>query len=448
MLSLDRLYWTAFLAANMPGQSRYPFRSLTRIRRDRDKAVRRMISHAFQHVPHYHQKLSQQGLLPEDVRGFDDLSGLPVVDAASVLKNPNQFLATNVKPDQCLFLKTSGSSGMPRVIHLDRAAIFRNAAQGERERCMIAKVIGKRHGYREAVIVLDPEMTESSTPRVQRFMRKHALFPRAVEVDRLYINAAESPSRYLQRLNQFAPDLIQGYGSSIDALMDHVTAMQVEFHRPSAVCFHSDALAARTRASLNSLDVPVFSTYEACEALKIGFECEAHHGYHVNIDTYPIRIVGADGRSLPMGEEGKVVVSNLSNQAMVLLNYDLGDRARWLLEPCPCGRTLPRLALVEGSPIPTIQLPSGKTVAPTEIYQLFLGEPALREHQMVHINPRHFRLVLVTADEAERDACGARIARAFRELFGDEATAEVVFAERIPLTQGGKKCSFIPLKPS
>jgi phenylacetate-CoA ligase len=447
MLSLDRLYWTAFLAANMAGQSRYPFLPLAKIIQDRDKAARRMISHAFNHVPHYHQVLSHQGLAPKDFCGIEDLCRLPVIDAQTVLRNPGYFRATNIKQQDCLSLKTSGSSGLRRAIYLDRASIFRNAAQGERERSMITKVIGKKHRYREAVIVLDPEMAESSTPRVQRFMRQHAFFPRAVEVQRIYIDAAESPSSYLLRLNQFAPDLIHGYGSSIDALMDHVTTKQEEFHRPSAVYFHSDALASRTRASLNSLDVPVFSTYEACEALKIGFECEAHHGYHVNIDTYPICIVDTDGNTVPMGQQGRVVVFNLSNQAMVLLNYDLGDRARWLVEPCPCGRTLPRLELLEGSPIATIQLPCGKTVSPTEIYQLFLGEPALREHQVVHINPRHFRLVLVLDDSAERDACGARIEREFRELFGDDVTAELVFQEQIPLSQGGKKCSFIPLKP-
>lgn len=441
----SRLYWTAFLAANMWGQSRYPFLPLARIGEDRDRAARRAICHAFRHVPYYRRTLVRSGLTPEDFRTANDLTKLPVIDAGTILEAPDQFLAATVNPRDCVVLKTSGSSGVSRTIYVDRAAVFRNAAQGERERSMITKAVGKRHGYREAVIVLNPQLAESSTPRVQRFMRQHAYFPSAVEVDRLYLDATEAPETYLPRLNQFAPDIIQGYGSSIDALVDHVTTTGVEFRRPRVAYFHSDAVAARTRAALQALGIPVFSTYEACEALKIGFECDAHHGYHVNVDTYPVRIVDRDGRDAAPGETGAVVVSNLSNRAMVLLNYDLGDRAKWLPEPCRCGRTLPRLELVEHSPIEFIELASGRTVNPSEIYGLFLGEAALRDHQFVHVSPNRFRLVLVVPDVAEREACGARIAQAFHKLFADEASAEVVFAERIPLSKGGKKRKFVPL---
>lgn len=387
----------------------------------------------------------QLKLSPKDFHTVDDLSKLPMIHAGTLLESPGDFLAANFNPRRGLVLKTSGSSGVSRTVHVDSAAVFRNAAQGERERSMITRAIGKRHGYREAVVVLSPELAESSTPRVQQFMRQHAWFPSAVEVERLYIDATESPENYLPRLNRFAPDIVQGYGSSIDELMDHIGASRVDFHRPRAVYFHSDAISARTRAALQALGIAVFSTYEACEALKIGFECGAHHGYHVNIDTYPVRIVDRHGRDVPAGETGNVVVSNLSNRAMVFLNYDLGDRATWLPERCRCGRTLPRLELADPSPLDFITLASGRTVNPSEIYSLFLGEAALQDHQLVHVSPTTFRLFIVVPPAAERESCRTRIAQAFRRLFGDEATADVVLVERIPLSKGGKKRKFVPL---
>jgi phenylacetate-coenzyme A ligase PaaK-like adenylate-forming protein len=170
MRLLDRLYWTSFLAANVWGQTRYPFRPLPAIARDRDHAVRRMISHAFRCVPYYRRTLLQAGLAPGDSQGFDDLAKLPLIDASTVLAAPTDFLATTADLRRCVSLKTSGSSGMSRTIHVDRAALFRNPAQGERERSMMAAAVGRRSGYREAVIVLNSELAESSTPRVQRFL--------------------------------------------------------------------------------------------------------------------------------------------------------------------------------------------------------------------------------------------------------------------------------------
>jgi phenylacetate-CoA ligase len=442
---VQRVYWTAFLANRVRGQAQYPFTPLAGIMHDRDRAVRRMVSHAFHRVPWYRRALLADGLRPAHIQSADDLARLPLIDADSLRSAPDQFLSTTVNPHTSLTLKTSGSSGTSRAILLDRTSVFLNAAHGERERHMMTEAIGKRYGYREAVIVLSPDREESSTPRVQRFLREHAFFPPGIAIERLYIDATEAPERYLSRLNDFAPDMIQGYGSSIEALCDHVNKAGVEFHHPRAMYFHSDGISERTRTILRARSIPVFSTYESCEALKIGFECQAHWGYHVNIDCYPIRIVDRDGRDVADDTEGEVVVSNLANRALVLLNYRLGDRAVWLQDPCPCGRTLPRLLLKTASPTVSIRLPSGRTVNPSEIYQLFLGDPALQEHQMVQTAAAHFRLNLVVSNDRDRESVARRVAAKFRTVFGDDATAEIVVLDGIPLTTGGKKQKFVSL---
>jgi len=446
--SLRRLYWTIFLAVNMRGQSRYPFRPRASIEADRDRAVRRMAKIAVRQVPFYRRAFAASGLRLEDIRGASDLARLPLIDANTLRDGPADFVADNADLPSCLVLKTSGSSGQSREIPIDAAALFRNAAQGERERTMMTAAIGRRYGYREAVIVLNPSLTESSTPRLQRFLRENAFLPRGAAVERLYIDAAEPPQKYLPRLDEFRPEIIQAYGSSIDELFEYVTSSGALRHTPRAVYFHSDGISPRTRARLGELGIAVCSTYEACEALKIGFECEAHAGYHVNIDTYPVRIVDEHGHDVEPGDAGRVVISKLSNRAMVLLNYDLGDRARWLVGPCACGRTLPRLELLEGSPLKPLMLPSGRVINPSELYLVFLGEPMLREHQIVQLGPQRFRVALVIPEESQRSACRERVGRAFAALFGGEAVVEVVCVDQIPLSPGGKKRSFIPMGES
>jgi hypothetical protein len=53
--------------------------------------------------------------------------------------------------------------------------------------------------------------------------------------------------------------------------------------------------------------------------------------------------------------------------------------------------------------------------------------------------------VLVVPDPAEREACGSRILKAFQGIVAEDATAEAVFVDRIPLSNGGKKRKYIPL---
>ncbi|MGA2261614.1 MAG: hypothetical protein ABSH28_09275 [Acidobacteriota bacterium] len=446
MSLLTRLYWSCYLACHMRGQAQYPFRAPASIAEDRDRSVRRMVAYASRHVPYYRRTLAELGLHPGDFRTVSDLARLRLLGPDWIRSHPEQFVSETMSLQRCLGLETSGSSGLRRTIYADPGSLFRNAAHAERERGMVTAAIGKRHGYREAVIVYSPSIAVSSTPRVQQFLRQHALFPSRMQIQRLYIDSLESPAAYLPRLNEFAPDVIQGYGSGIESLFDHLHATGASFHRPRVVCYHSDGISARMRQLiLTHFKIPVFSAYQACEALKIGFECSEHQGYHINIDLYPVRIIGKDGDTLPEGEVGEVVVSNLVNRAMVLLNYRLGDLAVMLTEPCRCGRTLPRLLLQEGTAHDFIRLPSGRIVDPSHSYIIFTAEPALREYQMVQITPSHFRLNLVVPDPGEREACGRRIAAAFHRHFPGDATAEVVFVDRIELSGGGKKKAVVLL---
>ena len=57
------------------------------------------------------------------------------------------------------------------------------------------------------------------------------------------------------------------------------------------------------------------------------------------------RVADAEGRTVPVGSEGEVIVSNLHNQATVLLNYRLGDRGALAAAPCLCGHAVVAMLL-------------------------------------------------------------------------------------------------------
>jgi phenylacetate-CoA ligase len=79
----------------------------------------------------------------------------------------------------------------------------------------------------------------------------------------------------------------------------------------------------------------------------VAFECGLGAGMHVNADAiWPEVVDPSTGAPLPPGQEGELVLTVPSKQALPLLRYRTGDRSRLLSGPCPCGRTLPRMARV------------------------------------------------------------------------------------------------------
>ncbi len=190
-------------------------------------------------------------------------------------------------------------------------------------------------------------------------------------------------------------------------------------------------------------NIPVFSAYEAIEALKIGFECEEHIGLHTNIDLYSIRVVDEKGRDLAPGQMGEMVVSNLVNRAQVLLNYRLGDLACWKTEPCGCGRSLPLLEHPPGRRDDSVRLPSGRVVHPLVAKAPFLDEPEIWQYQVVQESPARFSARVIAAPGADRTAMTARLTDRFHRDLDGEILLTVRHVDRIDRTRYGKSRDFV-----
>ena len=76
----------------------------------------------------------------------------------------------------------------------------------------------------------------------------------------------------------------------------------------------------------------VFDHYGTTETgLGGGVECEAHDGLHLREADLLFEVVEpATGRSLPDGEEGEIVFTTLTREAMPLIRYRTGDLGRLL----------------------------------------------------------------------------------------------------------------------
>jgi len=106
---------------------------------------------------------------------------------------------------------------------------------------------------------------------------------------------------------------------------------------------------------------PVVNRYGTRETGGIACECRHRRGLHVTVLTHHVEVVRPDGRAAAPGEVGDLVITLLTNYSMPLIRYRIGDRGAFVADgaPCPCGRTMPRLATVAAR---STRL-SGRTVA-------------------------------------------------------------------------------------
>lgn len=434
---LSRLYDTASFAVHLLLDRRYPFRSRERVRRDQARRVKRMVAHAYRFVPYYRETLDRLGLSPEDFISAEDLSRLPLLERRQIQSDPERFLSVEKSVGRTERFHTTGSTGKPLTVTFELSAVLLNAVHGRRyHTCLVAAAEGRRRSGRESWIF---RLKDSSVMEYRRLQMGRLLLAAKLLPPRQYLSMLDPPARNIPLLNAFKPDVIHSYGSYLEMLFARLQATKEPFHRPAAVGFGGDGLSAQARRMIrDEFGIPAFSIYGSVEAPSIAFECEKHSGLHVNEDAYPVRIVDAEGRDLPPGEEGEVVVSNLVNRAMVLLNYRQDDRAALLPGHCPCGRSLPLMSYPSGRANDWLEHPSGELVHSASVLTFFKSEESVLQFQVTQKSPLDFDVLLVTKASCRRPEMEARLRAGFGRVFGNGISLRVQFVTSVPQTRSGK----------
>ena len=159
------------------------------------------------------------------------------------------------------------------------------------------------------------------------------------------------------------------------------------------------------------------------------FRSEEHYGLHVNADSVYTEVIG---------EPGKLIVTDLTNRAMPLIRYQIGDVVVPSERICPCGRGLPMIERVEGREADYVLTPAGRLISGISLTENFaLHIPGAAQVQIVQESLAELRIRIVP-DERFGDESRQKIAHLVEETFGLEVRYEVELVDAIPQEPSGK----------
>jgi phenylacetate-CoA ligase len=153
--------------------------------------------------------------------------------------------------------------------------------------------------------------------------------------------------RQLMVLQDFGVTAICCTPSYFLHLLERAKEMKVDFSRLRAGIFGAEpwSEAMRRRIEQDS-GIKAYDIYGLSEIIGpgVGIECAAQAGLHLFEDHfYPEVIDPASGAVLPDGQEGELVLTTLSKDAMPMIRYRTRDVTALQPEPCACGRTVRRI---------------------------------------------------------------------------------------------------------
>jgi phenylacetate-CoA ligase len=173
----------------------------------------------------------------------------------------------------------------------------------------------------------------------------------------------------------------------------------------------------------------------------VSAECPERDGLHINEDHFMVEVVDPEtGARCAPGEDGELVFTTLTKEALPLVRYRTADVAALTFEPCPCGRTLARMSPVRGRSDDMLII-RGVNLYPSEVehallrvdgvaphYQLIVERPGELDELTINCEPRE--------DGIDRDALRARIGHALREGTGITIAVELLAPGAVPRSEG------------
>lgn len=138
----------------------------------------------------------------------------------------------------------------------------------------------------------------------------------------------------------------------------------------------------------DSLGILAFNNYGLSEIIGPGVsgECTARRGMHFQEDHFLIECVNPDTlEPVAEGEQGELVITTLTKQAMPLLRYRTRDITSVEYAPCPCGRTTARMQRVTGRSDDML-IVRGINVFPTQIEEALLRVEGTAPHYLIEVN--------------------------------------------------------------
>lgn len=399
-----------------------------RIRAWQDERVREIVRFAYDQVPFYRELYDRHGVDPRSVQGIEDLRRLPLIRKEDVRAAGATMLVRNAA-GRLVHGHTSGTTGSPLSLWYDRGMCVANNTADWRQKRWGGMEPGDWCGMILGRVVVP---TAQRKPPYWRVNYVH----RQVWFSSFHLKE-ENLAHYVRAIRDRGLRFLEGYPSTLYILARYVLR-QKEPLPLRAVFTSSETLHAVQREAITeAFGCPVFDFYGHAERTIFAGECERHQGKHLYEEYGVTEIVDDDGQPVPDGDTGWLVGTSLWNRGMPLIRYRTGDLSTRLTEPCPCGRTLGRIADVTTKAEDIVVTPDGRFVSPSVLTHPFKPFDQILKSQIIQSAVDHLVVKLVPSSRFT-DEHSRRLIAGLRERLGDAVRVDVEIVDDIPPERSGK----------
>lgn len=314
-----------------------PREELTKLQGER---LRRTVRRAYDNVPMYRKRFTDLGLNPDDIHSIDDITKLPFTEKQDLRDNYPYGLFAVPMEQVVRIHASSGTTGKQTVVGYTRNDLD---VWGQ----VMARTLGAGG------------VTKHDIGHISY---GYGLFTGGLggNIGSETIGCATIPAstgntqRQVTILRDFKPSFILCTPSYALTIAEYLSDNNIPASELSlrAGFFGAEPWTENMRREIESrLNLKAYDIYGLSEIIGPGVasECECQSGLHVNEDHFYLEIIDSDtGKPVPDGQEGEIVFTCITKEALPLIRYRTRDVGIKIPGQCDCGRTLTRMTKPAG----------------------------------------------------------------------------------------------------
>jgi phenylacetate-CoA ligase len=415
------------------------FKSRAELAAEQLRRLKWSVAHAYGNTAHYRARCDALGLSPAELESLDDLRKFPFTQKSDFRDNYPFGMCAVPRAQLTRIHASSGTSGKPTIVGYTRNDL-------ELWNTLIARCIVAAGGRPGDVL--------HNAYGYGLFTGGLGLHGGAEALGCAVVPASGGQTeRQVQLICDLKPRIICCTPSYMLVLAEALeragidpreTSLEIGIHGAES---WSDEMRREieTRFAIAALDI-----YGLSEVLGPGIaqeRADARGALTVWEDAFYPEIVDPEsGAARPDGEEGELVLTSLSKEAVPVIRYRTGDLTRLL----PPAGDIPmrRMDRILGRSDDMLII-RGVNIFPRQIEELVVAQPALSAHYRIDVHRRGARDELViTAEiagdcgETARQAAGAQLRERIKSRYG--LSTDIIIAEvgTLPRSEGKAKRVF------
>ncbi|MBW0091380.1 phenylacetate--CoA ligase, partial [Pseudonocardia sp. KRD-188] len=391
------------------------------------------LRHAYTSVPHYRRAFDAHGVHPDDCRELADIAKFPTTSKADLRDNYPFGMFAVPQSDVRRVHASSGTTGKPTVVGYTEGDI-------DRWSDLIARSL-RAAGARPGQKVHNAYGYGLFTGGLGAHYGIERLGATAIP-----ISGGMTP-RQVQLITDFEPDVIMVTPSYLLTIIDEFERQGIDPASSSLKVgvFGAEPWTEQMRLEIEDrMDLHAVDIYGISEVMGPGVsqECvETKDGLHVWEDHFLPEVVDPlDATPLADGEEGELLFTSLTKEALPIIRYRTRDLTRLL--PGTARPSMRRMQKITGRSDDMIIL-RGVNLFPTQIEEIVLRTPGFAPHFQLELTTQGRLDALSVRVEARHDtpperraAAAAELVKAVKDGIGVSVTCEVVEPDSLERSVG------------